>query len=114
MKAIMGAVLVAVLVALPVYAGPGGARGSGGRGGGHSASGMSSGRGYSSGRSGYRYDGQRWRRGAPSWGVGSGVGTGIDPDTMDAVNARIRQLKRAAAEKATAIRDAARIQARRH
>jgi hypothetical protein len=99
MKAIMGAVLVAVLVALPVYAGPGGARGSGGRGGGHSASGMSSGRGYSSGRSGYRYDGQRWRRGAPSWGVGSGVGgTGIDPDTMDAVNARIRGLKAAAAK----------------
>jgi hypothetical protein len=109
MKAIMGAVLVAVLVALPVYAGPGGARGSGGRGGGHSASGMSSGRGYSSGRSGYRYDGQRWRRGAPSWGVGSGVGTGIDPDTMDAVNARIRQMKAAAAKA-----DAARIQARRH
>jgi hypothetical protein len=98
MKAIIGAVIVAVLVVIPAYAGHGGGHGSGGRGGGHSASGMSSGRGYSSGRSGYRYDGQRWSRGAPSWGVGSGVGTGIDPDTMDAVNARIRGLKAAAAK----------------
>lgn len=68
--------------------------GSGGRRGGY---GVSSSRRYNSGHSssGYRYGGQRWPRGAPSWGVEGGVGSGIDPDTMDAVNARIRGLKAA-------------------
>ena len=85
------------LAALPAFAGQGGGHGSGGRGGGY---GVSSGRGYNSGHGSGRsgYDGRRWQRGAPSWGVGSGGGSGIDPDTMDAVNARIRGLKTAAAK----------------
>jgi hypothetical protein len=100
---------VLFLAVMPVYAGHGGGHGSGGRGDGY---GVNSSRGYNSGhsygRSGYRYDGHRWRRGSDFGSFTPDVNS-IDSDTMDAVNARIRRLKAAAAEKA----NAARIQAQK-
>ena len=92
------------LAVTAVYAGSHGGGGAGGYGG-QGGHGMNSGHGYNSGHAysrtnSYRYDGRGWRRGldyGPSWGVGSAGGSGIDPDTMDAVNARIRGLKAAAA-----------------